>query len=107
MFIRLLKLFRLVHKMIRAGFSKMPPAYLARGVEQELGDSGDVAAVLASFRNQQVIAADDNRPAIGKQGKGDLVHADQFLRFVVGVGADGNRLDACRCQRSQVALYPP
>ena len=47
----------------------MPPSYGAGGVKQEFGDSGDVAVVLASMRDQQIIAADHIGLAIGKQGK--------------------------------------
>ena len=50
----------------------MPPPHCAGRVKQEFGDSGDVAVVLASIRNQQIIAADHIGFAIGKQGKCEL-----------------------------------
>ena len=72
----------------------MPPAYCARGVKQEFGDSGDVTVILASIGKQQIIAVDHLGFAIGKQRKCEVCRATQLPRFV-GVCADGNGLDAC------------
>ena len=58
------------------------------------------------MRNQQIIAADDFGIAIGDQGKCDASLARQLPRFVIRVGADGNCLNACGFERSQIALYP-
>ena len=85
----------------------MPPAYRTGGVKQEFGDPGDVTVILASIRDQQIIAADHLGFAVGKQGKREVALAIQFARFVVGVCTDGNRFDARGLQSSQVALYPP
>ena len=75
---RLLQLLRLVHKSFCFRLSKMPPSYCAGGVKQEFGDSGDVAVILASIRNQQIIAADHLGFAIGKQGKCEVGLAAQL-----------------------------
>ena len=75
---RWLQLFRLVQQSFCFGLSKMPPSYGAGGVEQELGDSGDVAVILASTTDQQIIAADYLRFAIGKQGKCEVGFLAQF-----------------------------
>jgi hypothetical protein len=56
----------------------MPPSYGARGVKQEFGDSGDVTVILASLRNQQIIAADHLGFAIGKQRKCEVGLAAQL-----------------------------
>jgi len=56
----------------------MPPSYGARGVKQEFGDSGDVTVILASLRNQQIIALDHLGFAIGKQGKCEVGLAAQL-----------------------------
>jgi hypothetical protein len=56
----------------------MPPAYCARGVKQEFGDSRDVTVILPSMRNQQIIAADHLGFAIGKQGKCEVGFAAQL-----------------------------
>jgi len=47
----------------------MSPANRAGGIQQEFGNSGDVARILTAAWNQHVIAADDLRFAIGKQRK--------------------------------------
>ena len=75
---RLLQLPGLVHKSLCLGLSKMPPSYCAGGVKQEFGDSGDVAVILASIRNQQIIAADHLGFTIGKQGKCEFGLAGQL-----------------------------
>ena len=75
---RLLQLLGLVHKSFRFRLSKMPPSYCAGRVKQEFGDSGDVAVILASVRNQQIIAADHLGFAIGKQGKCEFGLAGQL-----------------------------
>ncbi len=75
---RLLQLLRLVHKSFCFLFSKMAPSYCARGVKQEFSDSGYVTVVLASIRNQQIIAADHLGSAIGKQGKCEVGLAAQL-----------------------------
>ena len=64
-----LQLLGLVHESFCFHLSKMPPAYRARGVKQEFGDSGDVTVILACITNQQIIAADHLGFTIGKQGK--------------------------------------
>lgn len=66
---RLLQLLRLVYNWFCFRLSKMPPAYFARGVKQEFGDSADVTVIHACMRNHQIIAADHLGFAIGKQGK--------------------------------------
>ena len=73
-----LQLLRLVHKSFCFCLSKMPPAYCARGVKQEFGDSRDVTVILPSMRNQQIIAADHLGFAIGKQGKCEVGFAAQL-----------------------------
>ena len=73
-----LQLLRLVHKSFWFGLAKMPPAYGAGGVKQEFGDSGDITVIHASFRNQQIIAADHLGFAIGKQGKCEIDLAAQL-----------------------------
>ena len=78
----------------------MPPAYGAGRVKQEFRDPGDVTVILASVRNQQIIAADHFGFAIGKQGECEVALAVQLTGFVVGVCADGNRLDARGFQSS-------
>ena len=75
---RLLQLLSRFHKSFCFRFSKMPPAYRARGVKQEFGDSRDVTAILPSMRNQQIIAADHLGFAIGKQGKCEVGFAAQL-----------------------------
>ena len=74
----MLQLLRLVRKSFCFRFSKIPPSYRAGRVKQEFGDSGDVAVVLASIRNQQIIAADHLGFAIGKQGKCEFGLAGQL-----------------------------
>jgi hypothetical protein len=78
----------------------MPPSYCAGGVDQEFGDSGDVAVILASIRNQQIIPADHLGFAIAKQGKCEVGLAEQLPGFVAGVCADGNCPDACSFKKS-------
>ena len=56
----------------------MPPSYCPGGVKQEFGDSGDITVILASIRNQQIIAADHLGFAIGKQGKCEVGLAAQL-----------------------------
>ena len=75
---RLLQLLRLVHKSFCFRLSEMPPAYCARGVKQEFGDSGDVTVILARMGNQQIIAADHLGFLIGKQGKCEVGLAAQL-----------------------------
>ena len=75
---RSLQLLGLVHKSFCFRLSKMPPPDRAGGVKQEFGDSGDVAVILASIRNQQIIAADHLGFAIGKQGKREFGLARQL-----------------------------
>ena len=90
-----LELFRLLYKSLCSGFSKMPPAYCAGGVQEKFGDSGDVAGILAGPGNQQIIAADDFSFAIRKQRKSKVGFAAQVARFVVRIRADGYCPDAC------------
>ena len=76
--IRALQLLRLFHKSFCVRLSKMPPSYFAGGVKQEFGDSGYVTAILASVRDQQIIAADHFGFAIGKQRKCEIGLAAQL-----------------------------
>ena len=74
-----LQLLCLVHQSLCFRLSKMAPSYGAGGVKQEFCDSGDVAIILASTRDQQIITADHLGFAIGKQGKRELGLLAQFL----------------------------
>ena len=95
----MLQLLGLVHKSFCLRLSKMPPSYRAGRVKQEFGDSRDVAVVLASIRNQQIVAADHLGFAIGKQGKCEFGLAGPLPGFFIGVSADGNWPDACGFER--------
>jgi hypothetical protein len=65
----LLQLLGFLYKPFHLYFAEMSPAYRAGGIQQEFGNSGDVARILTAAWNQFVIAADDLRFAIGKQRK--------------------------------------
>jgi hypothetical protein len=91
---RLLQLLGFLYKPFRFCLPEMPPAYRAGGIQQEFGNSGDVAGILAGAGNQQVIAADDFGFAIGKQRKCEVGLAAKLARFVVRVCADGYGPDA-------------
>ena len=85
----------------------MSPAYSAGGVQEKFGDSGDVAGIFASAGNEEIIAADDFAFAIRKQRKSKVGLVAQVTRFVVRIGANGYRPDACTLKRGQIFLYPP
>ena len=57
----------------------MSPSNRPGGVKQEFGDSGDVAVILATIRNQQIVAADHLGFAIRKQRKCEVGLARQLL----------------------------
>lgn len=90
-----LELPRLLYKPLGARFSKMSPAYCAGGVQEKFGDSRDVAGIHAGSGNQQIITADGFSLSIRKQRKSKVGLAAQVARFVVRIGTNSYRPDAC------------
>lgn len=95
----MLQLLGFLYKPFHFCLPEMPPAYRAGGIQQEFGNSGDVAGILAAAGNQQVIAADDLGFEIGKQRKCEVGLAAKLPGFVVRVCADGYGPDAGGFQR--------
>ena len=86
---RLLQLLGFLYKPFRFCLPEMPPTYRAGGIQQELGNSGDVAGILAGAGNQEVIAANNLGFAIGKQRECEVGFAAKLARFGVRVCTDG------------------
>jgi len=77
------------------------PAHFAGCIHKKLREAADIAAVLACFGEQQVIAADGLGIPVGKKWEGEAGLANQLAGFFRSVGADGDWFDAGAFERSQ------
>ncbi len=83
------------------------PTYSSARVDQELGGTSNVAAILSHALVHQIVRANGLRVGIGEKEKGVAGFLRVIARDLTVVGADGYRADSRLIELVQVLLDTP
>ena len=88
-------------------FCQVYPTDFSGTVDQELGRTRDVLAVLATLWMEDAVAANHSGVRIGQNWKRISFRVAQFSGLIIGIDADSCDFDALRVQFVEVFLETP